>query len=87
MPLPNALILRKTSSPGLLDDVIGPDQAAHVPRAVVEAREGLERAGDGVGQHQYEGHHPGGGDDLDGVGLGLPRPGGQRVANGTVALE
>lgn len=51
------------------------------------AGEGLEDAGDGVRQHQDEGHHPGGGDDLGGVGFGLPRPGGQRVADGAVALQ
>lgn len=82
--LPNALIF---ISPGLLDDVIGPQQAAHVPGAVVAAGEGLEGARDWVGQHQDEGRHPGGSDDLGGVGFGLPRPGGQRVANGAVALQ
>lgn len=82
--LPDALIF---SSPRLLDDVVGPHQATHVPRAVVAAGEGLEGAGNGVGQHQDEGHHPGGGDDLGGVGFGLPRPGGQGVANGAVALQ
>lgn len=56
-------------------------------RAVVSAGEGFERAGDGVGQHEDEGGHPGGGDDLGGVGLGLPHPGFQRVANGAVALQ
>lgn len=55
--------------------------------AVVAAGEGLEGAGDGVGKHQDEGHHPGGGDDLGGVGFRLPRPGGERVANGAVALQ
>lgn len=75
------------SSPGLLDGVVGPHQAAHVPGAVVEAGEGFEGAGYGVGQHQYEGCHPGGSDDLGGVGFCLPHPGGQRVANGTVALQ
>lgn len=84
LPLPNALIF---NSPGLLDDVVGPHQAAHVPGAVVEAGEGLQGAGDGVGQHQDERNHPGGGDDLGGVRFGLPRPGGQRVADGTVALQ
>lgn len=74
-------------SPGLLDDVIGPHQAAHVPGAVVEAGEGLEGARNWVGQHQEEGRHPGGSDDLGGVGFGLPRPGGQWVANGAVALQ
>lgn len=75
------------SLPGLLDDVVGPHQAAHVPGAVVEPGEGLQGAGNRVGQHQDEGRHPGGGDDLGGVGFGLPRPGGQRVANGAVALQ
>lgn len=73
--------------PGLLDDVVGPHQAAHVPGAVVAARERLESAGDGVGQHEDGGHHPGGRDDLGGVGLGLPHSGGQRVADGAVALQ
>lgn len=82
--LANALIL---NSPGLLDDVVGPHQTAHVPRAVVEAGERLEGTGNGVGQHQDERSHPGGGDDLGSVRFGLPRPGGQRVANGTVALQ
>lgn len=81
---PNALIL---SSPGLLDDVVGPNQAAHVPGAVVVARERLEVARNGVRQHQDEGHNPSGSDDLGGVRFGLPRPGSQRVANGTVALQ
>lgn len=81
---PDALVF---PSPGLLDDVVGPHQAAHVPGAVVPAGEGLEGAGDRVGQHQDEGRHPGGGDDLGGVGFGLPRPGGQRVADGAVALQ
>lgn len=58
-----------------------------MPSAVVAAGEGLERAGYGVWQHQDEGRHPGGRDDLGGVGFGLPRPGGQRVANGAVALQ
>ena len=80
----NALIF---ISPGLLDDVIGPHQAAHVPGAVVAASEGLEGARNGVGQHQDEGRHPGGSDDLGGVRFSLPRPGGQRVANGAVALQ
>lgn len=84
MTLPNALIC---SSPGLLDDVVGPHQAAHVPSAVVDAGEGLEGARNGVGQHQDERRHPGGSDDLGGVGFGLPRPGGQWVANGAVALQ
>lgn len=75
------------NSPGLLDDVVGPHQAAHVPRAVVEACEGLEGAKNGVGQHQYEGPHPGGCDDLGGVGFCLPHPGREGVANGTVALQ
>lgn len=75
------------SSPGLLDDVVGPHQAAHVPGAVVDAGEGLEGARDGVRQHQDEGRHPGGSDDLGGMGFGLPHPGGQRVANGAVALQ
>lgn len=61
--------------PGLLDDVVGPHQAAHVSRAVVTASEGLEGARDRVGQHQDEGRHPGGSDDLGGVGLGLPHSG------------
>lgn len=74
-------------SPGLLDDVVGPHQAAHVPGAVVTASEGLESAGDGVGQHEDGGRHPGGRDDLGGVGLGLPRSGRQRVADGAVALQ
>lgn len=39
--LPVALIF---SSPGLLDDIIGPDQATHVARAVVEAGERDEGA-------------------------------------------
>ncbi len=82
--LPNALI---SNSPGLLDDVVRPHQAAHVPGAVVAAGEGLEVARNGVGQHQDEGRHPGGSDDLGGVGFGLPRPGRQRVANGAVALQ
>ena len=58
-----------------------------MPSAVVAADEGLEGARDGVGQHQDEGRHPGGSDDLGGVGFGLPRPGGQGVANGAVALQ
>lgn len=58
-----------------MDDIVGPNQAAHMTRAVVSAGEGFERAGDGVGQHKNEGGHPGGGDDLGGVGLGLPHPG------------
>lgn len=73
--------------PGLLDDVIGPHQAAHVPGAVVTAGERLESAGDGVGQHQDGGRHPGGRNDLGGVGLGLPHSGRQRVADGAVALQ
>lgn len=73
--------------PGLLDDVVGPHQAAHVPGAVVPAGEGLEGAGDGVGQHEDGGRHPGGRDDLGGVGLGLPRAGRERVADGAVALQ
>lgn len=81
---PDAFIF---SSPGLLDDVIGPHQAAHVPGAVVAAGEGFEGARNRVGQHQDEGHHPGGGDDLGGVAFSLPRSGGQRVANGAVALQ
>lgn len=56
-------------------------------RAVVEPCEGLERAGDGVRQHEDEGRHPGCRDDLSCVGFSLPRPGGQWVANGTVALQ
>lgn len=75
------------SSPGLLDDVVGPHQAAHVPGAVVEAGEGLEGAKNGVGQHQYKRPQPGGSDDLGSVGFCLPRPGGEGVANGTVALQ
>lgn len=51
MMLPDALIF---SSPGLLDDIVRPHQAAHVPSAVVEAGEGLQGAGNGVGQHQDE---------------------------------
>lgn len=74
-------------SPGLLDDVVGPHQAAHVPGAVVAARERLESARYGVGQHEEGGHHPGSRDDLGGVGLGLPHSGGQRVADGAVALQ
>lgn len=58
-----------------------------MPGAVVAAGERLERAGDGVGQHQDGGRHPGGRDDLGGVGFGLPRSGGQRVADGAVALQ
>lgn len=58
-----------------MDDIVGPNQAAHMTRAVVSAGEGFERAGDGIGQHEDEGGHPGGGDDLGGVGLGLPHPG------------
>lgn len=44
-------------------------------RTVVSAGEGFERAGDGVGQHEDEGSHPGGGDDLGGVRFSLPHPG------------
>lgn len=73
--------------PGLLDDVVGPHQATHVPRAVVTAGERLESAGDGVGQHEDGRRHPGGCDDLGGVGLGLPHSGRQRVADGAVALQ
>lgn len=73
--------------PGLLDGVVGPHQAAHVAGGVVPAGEGLEGAGDGVGQHQDGGGHPGGRDDLGGVGLGLPHPGCERVADGAVALQ
>lgn len=73
--------------PGLLDDVIGPHQAAHVSGAVVTAGERLESAGDGVGQHQDGGRHPGGRDDFSGVGLGLPHSGCQWVADGAVALQ
>lgn len=58
-----------------------------MPRAVVEAGERLEGARNGVGQHQDERSHPGGSDDLGGVRFSLPRPGRQRVANGTVALQ
>lgn len=46
-----------------------------MPRAVVTASEWLERAGDWVGQHQDEGCHPSGSDDLGGVGFSLPYPG------------
>lgn len=73
--------------PGLLDDITGPDQAAHVARAVVDPGEGHQGAGDGVGQHEQEAHHPGGRDDLGGMGLGLPGTGGQGVADCTVALQ
>lgn len=66
---PNALIF---ISPGLLDDIGGPHQAAHVSRAVVAPGEGLEGAKNWVRQHQDEGRHPGGSDDLGGVGFGLP---------------
>ena len=55
--------------------------------AVVGAGKRLEGARNGVGQHQDEGGHPGGRDDLGGVGFGLPRSGGQRVADGAVALQ
>ena len=74
-------------SPGLLDDITGPDQAAHVACAVVNPGEGHQSAGDGVGQHEQEAHHPGGRDDLGSVGLGLPGTGGQGVADCTVALQ
>lgn len=84
-PLQNNAALMRL--PGLLDDVVGPHQAAHVPGAVVTAGERLESARDGVGQHQDGGHHPGGRDDLGSVGLGLPHSGGQRVADGAVALQ
>ncbi|KAG7241612.1 hypothetical protein INR49_025532 [Caranx melampygus] len=77
----------KCGSPGLLDDVVGPHQATHVPRAVVDASKWLKGAGDGVRQHQDEGRHPGGSDDFGSMGFGLPHPGGQRVAYGTVALQ
>lgn len=83
-PLTNALVL---GSPGLLDDVIWPQQTAHVPGAVVEAKKRLEGARNGVGQHQDERSHPGGSDDLGGVRFRLPRPGGQWIANGAVALQ
>ena len=55
--------------------------------AVVTAGERPENAEDGVGQHQHGGGHPGGRDDLSGVGLGLPHSGRQRVADGAVALQ
>lgn len=55
--------------------------------AVVEAGKGLQGAGNGVRQHQDKGRHPGGSDNLGCVRFCLPRPGGQRVANGTVALQ
>lgn len=58
-----------------------------MPGAVVDAGKWLKGARDGVGQHHDEGSHPGGSDDLGGVGFGLPCSGGQRVANGTVALQ
>lgn len=58
-----------------------------MPRAVVDAGKRLKGAGDGVRQHQDEGRHPGRSDDFGGVRFGLPRPGGQRVAYGTVALQ
>lgn len=58
-----------------------------MPRAVIAAGEGLEGAGNGVGQHQDEGRHPGRRDDLGGVGFCLPHPGGQGVADGAVALQ
>lgn len=58
-----------------------------MPGGVVTAGERLESAGDGVGQHQDGGRHPGGRDDLGGVGLGLPHSGCQRVADGAVAFQ
>lgn len=70
-----------------MDDVVGPHEAAHMSGAVVETDEGLEGARNGVGQHQYEGSYPGGGDDFGSVGFCLPHPGSQRVTNGTVALQ
>lgn len=70
-----------------MNDITGPHQSTHVAGAVVDAGEGHQLAGDGIGQHQHEGHHPGGRDDLGGVGLGLPGAGGQRVTDGAVALQ
>lgn len=64
-----------------------PREAAHVAGAVVHAGEGHQRAGDGVGQHEEEGQHPGGADHLGSVRLGLPGAGGEGVADGTVALQ
>lgn len=55
--------------------------------AVVEAGEGFEGTGDGVGQHQDEGHHPGPCDHLSSVGFGLPGSGPQRVTDGAVAFQ
>lgn len=55
--------------------------------AVVEAGEGPQGAGDWVGQHHDEGHHPGGGDDLSGVAPCLPHHGSEGAANGIVALD
>lgn len=59
--------------PWLLDDVTGPDVAAHVARAVVVAAVGHERAGDWVRHHEQEGEQPCGADHLGGVRFGLPR--------------
>lgn len=65
----------------------GPVQAAHVPHRPVALGEGLEDAEDGVGHHDEQRHHPGGGDDAVGVGAGLPGAGLERVTDGAVPLD
>lgn len=46
-----------------------------------------QRAEDGIGCHNEEGQDPGRSNDFVGMGSGLPCPGLQRVANGTVPLN
>lgn len=74
-------------SPGLLDDVAGPSQPAHVSCAVVVMSKRYQGAEDRVRQHEQERETPGGRDYLGGVGLGLPSPRAEWIADGAVALQ
>lgn len=66
---------------------VAPRHAAHEAAGVVAAIKWRQGAGIGVGQHKRQRRQPGGTDDLQSVRFGLPRPGGQRSADGAVAFQ
>lgn len=73
--------------PGLLSLRTGPLQATHVADRILGLRKGLQDTEHGVGHHDEQRQHPGGGDDAVGVGPGLPRARLEGVADGAVTLN
>lgn len=78
--------VRSLYLPGLLSCRTWPLQATHVANRVVGLGEGLQDTEHGVGHHDEQRQHPGGGDDTVRMRPSLPRAGLERIADGAVTL-